>query len=106
MPNGDGGCRSRRADTGDRRVAARCAVAIREQVECFSAFTPENDPHGEHDFGSFDSAGKTICWKIDYYDRSLTNGSEDPSDARQPGLSLPLLKFSGGSGDILRDVLC
>ena len=57
--------------------------AIREHVECFSTFTPENDPHGEHDFGSFDSAGKTICWKIDYYDRSLTYGSEDPSDASQ-----------------------
>lgn len=45
-------------------------------------FTQENDPYGEHDFGSFeiDGAGK-IFWKIDYYsDRSCTYGSEDPAD--------------------------
>ena len=54
--------------------------AIRENVECFDAFTPENDPYGEHDCGAFDHAGETIFWKIDYYDRTLTGGSEDPGD--------------------------
>src|SRR5262245_42415612 len=29
-----------------------------------------------------------------------------PVGSRRWGLSLPLLKFGGGSGDILRDVLC
>ena len=24
----------------------------------FAAFTPDNDPYGEHDFGSFELAGK------------------------------------------------
>ena len=57
--------------------------AIREKVELFDAFTPDNDPHQEHDFGSFDHAGQTIFWKIDYYDPTLTYGSEDPSDPRQ-----------------------
>ena len=57
--------------------------AIREHVECFSTFTPENDPHGEHDFGFFDHKGDTIYWKIDDYDPTLTHGSEDPSDAPQ-----------------------
>ena len=56
--------------------------AIREGVELFDAFTPDNDPHQEHDFGSFAHAGETIFWKIDYYDPTLTYGSEDPSDAR------------------------
>jgi hypothetical protein len=28
------------------------AMVVR-RVVTFSAFTPENDPHGEHDFGSF-----------------------------------------------------
>ena len=27
---------------------------IREKVETFNAFTPDNDPHGEHDFGAFE----------------------------------------------------
>ncbi len=31
--------------------------AIREKVELFDAFTPDNDPHQERDFGSFDHAG-------------------------------------------------
>jgi uncharacterized protein DUF3768 len=28
-------------------------------VQSFSAFTKENDPHGEHDFGSFEVEGET-----------------------------------------------
>jgi hypothetical protein len=57
--------------------------AIRERVETFDAFTPDNDPHGERDFGAFDLDDLRIFWKIDYYDRSLTYGSEDPSDPKQ-----------------------
>jgi Protein of unknown function (DUF3768) len=30
-------------------------------------------------FGSFEVAGETFFWKIDYYDRSMMFGSEDPS---------------------------
>jgi hypothetical protein len=57
--------------------------AIREKVENFSAFTTDNDPHGERDFGAFEHNGKRIFWKIDYYDTTLTEGSEDPSDPKQ-----------------------
>jgi hypothetical protein len=57
--------------------------AIREKVETYSDFGPGNDPHGERDFGSFEHAGETIFWKIDYYDRTLRAGSEDPSDPKQ-----------------------
>jgi hypothetical protein len=55
------------------------AMAIRK-VATFSEFDEANDPHGEHDFGSFDLAGQKFFWKIDYYDRRLTGGSEDPAD--------------------------
>ncbi|MCC2099426.1 MAG: DUF3768 domain-containing protein [Hyphomicrobiales bacterium] len=50
-------------------------------VRNFDAFTEDNDPYGEHDFGSLDHpvAGK-VFWKIDYYDPSYTAGSEDPAD--------------------------
>jgi hypothetical protein len=54
--------------------------AIREKIECFTDFTPDNDPYGEHDFGAFTHEGKKIFWKIDYYDLTLTQGSEDPAD--------------------------
>jgi hypothetical protein len=57
--------------------------AIREKVETFDQFTSENDPYGEHDFGSFEHDGEKIFWKIDYYDRTMTKGSEKPSDPHQ-----------------------
>lgn len=54
-----------------------------EAVQTFSAFTPDNDPHGERDFGSIDLPGiERVFWKIDYYDPTLTMGSEDPSDPK------------------------
>lgn len=57
--------------------------AIREKVERFDAFTEDNDPYGERDFGAFEHNGDRIFWKIDYYDPTLSMGSEDPSDAKQ-----------------------
>ena len=57
--------------------------AIREKVEKFNAFTEHNDPHGERDFGAFEHNGERIFWKIDYYDRTLSMGSEDPADPKQ-----------------------
>jgi hypothetical protein len=55
------------------------AMAIRK-VATFSDFNADNDPHGEHDFGSFDLAGRRFFFKIDYYDRRLKWGSDDPAD--------------------------
>lgn len=54
--------------------------AIREKVETFNAFSPDNDPDGERDFGSFTHNGNRVFWKIDYYDPSLTGHSEDAAD--------------------------
>lgn len=52
-----------------------------EAVQRFCTFTPDNDPHGEHDFGSVVVPGAgTVFWKIDYYDPSLMFGSDDPVD--------------------------
>ncbi len=50
----------------------------------FDNFTDDNDPYGEHDFGSFEHDGMKIFWKIDYYDKHCSaRGSEDPSDPEQ-----------------------
>ena len=46
----------------------------------FDAFTPDNDPYDEHDFGAFRAAGERMFWKIDYYDRDRRYGSPDPAD--------------------------
>jgi hypothetical protein len=49
-------------------------------VRSFSNFTEDNDPHKEHDFGSFEVDGEKCFWKIDYYDLELESGSENPAD--------------------------
>lgn len=46
----------------------------------YDAFSTENDPYGEHDFGAFSYRGAKLFWKIDYYDRSLRYGSDDPAN--------------------------
>ena len=67
------------------------AMAIRK-VATFDAFTGDNDPHGEHDFGSFDLAGQKFFWKIDYHDLTLEGGSEDPSDPKQTTRVLTIMR--------------
>ncbi len=47
-------------------------------IHKFADFSPDNDLHAEHDFGSFEVAGEKFFWKIDYYDVDMINGSEDP----------------------------
>jgi len=54
--------------------------AVLRQVQLFDAFTTDNDPYGEHDFGSITLEGTTCFWKIDYYDLDLHMHSPDPSD--------------------------
>ena len=54
--------------------------AILAKVRAFDAFTPDNDPHGEHDFGAFDHGGTRVFWKIDYYAPDMQRHSVDPAD--------------------------
>ena len=60
-------------------------------VQDFNAFTPDNDPHGEHDFGAFEYNGWRLLFKIEYYEPSLTYGSEDPADPAQTMRVLTIL---------------
>ena len=49
-------------------------------VIAFDSFTADNDPYGEHDFGSITMRGHKLFWKIDCYDKELCYGSSDPAD--------------------------
>lgn len=51
-----------------------------EAVTQFDAFTPDNDPHLEHDFGGFDVDGEKLFFKVDYYDLAMTAHSQDAAD--------------------------
>lgn len=53
---------------------------VLQNVRSFKEFDTDNDPHGEHEFGSFKIDGETFFFKIDYYDSDMQSGSEDPAD--------------------------
>ena len=40
-------------------------AAVFDGVRTFDTFTAENDPHREHDFGSFEVDDRKLFWKID-----------------------------------------
>jgi hypothetical protein len=66
------------------------ATALLE-VTRFDNFTADNDPHTEHDFGSFELVGRTFFFKIDCYDPNMEFGSEDPSDPAKTARVLTLM---------------
>lgn len=49
-------------------------------VTQFEAFTPDNDPYGEHDFGALGVLGRRVFWKIDYFDKTGEHASADPAN--------------------------
>ena len=63
-------------------------------VKTFDAFSEDNDPYGEHDFGAVELESERYFWKIDYYDRSLRFGAEDPSDISETVRVLTLMHAS------------
>jgi hypothetical protein len=78
----------RKSFSGGKVVMTAGVAALPEMVTAnalvevtrFDQFSPDNDPHGEHDFGSFEMVGRTFFWKIEYFDASMEFGSEDPTD--------------------------
>jgi hypothetical protein len=54
--------------------------SLLQKVRSFDAFSEDNDPHGEHDFGAVDEAGVRCFFKVDYYDLKTEFGSPDPAD--------------------------
>jgi hypothetical protein len=77
---------ARQTLTGCRVLVTPGVLALNEtdmilaMVRRYSAFTPDNDPYDEHDFGSFRFQDETIFWKFDYYDLDFTMHSPDAAD--------------------------
>ena len=77
---------ARRSFTGCRVIITQGVQAlddvpsVLDEVRRFDAFTPDNDPYEEHDFGSIHHSGQTVFWKFDYWDVDLTMHSPDLSD--------------------------
>jgi hypothetical protein len=61
---------------GIEALGLEAVLHIWSFVRGFDGFNEDNDPYGEHDFGSFiHPFGGKVFWKID-----LKYGSEDPAD--------------------------
>jgi Protein of unknown function (DUF3768) len=65
---------------GVAALGAETVMRIVKTIAVYDDFCHANDPHGEHDFGSFEADGQRIFFKIDYFDKGLTAHSPDPSD--------------------------
>jgi hypothetical protein len=66
--------------SGIEALGAEAVTRVLAAVAGFDAFTADNDPYGEHDCAILTVDGVRVLFKIDYYDRSLTYHSPDPSD--------------------------
>jgi hypothetical protein len=65
---------------GVAALGAEAVARIVKTIAVFDDFCHANDPHEEHDFGSFEADGHMIMFKIDYYDQNLSMHSPDPTD--------------------------
>ncbi len=61
-------------------LGAEKQAVIIDAVRAFDAFTSDNDPYGEHDFGSLNVVGECIFFKIDYFDLTRATHSADAAD--------------------------
>jgi Protein of unknown function (DUF3768) len=84
------------ATVGFRSLPEADQSCVRELIETFDAFTEDNDPHGERDFGTIyqladsrwtterprvpDDERERVFWKLDYFDRQMEFASDDAAD--------------------------
>ena len=65
---------------GVAALGPEAVARIVKTIAVYDDFCHANDPYEEHGFGSFDVDGRTIFFKIDYYDKALAFQSSDPAD--------------------------
>ena len=67
---------------GVRTLSGFEAETLLTMLHLVNDFDPDNDPHGERDFGILEFGdGTDLLWKIDYYDTDMIYASPDPADA-------------------------
>jgi hypothetical protein len=57
--------------SGVQALDAANLAELAMKIVTYDEFTADNDPHGEHDFGTVEHNDQTFFWKIDYFDRAM-----------------------------------
>ena len=73
-------------------LSDQAKAMVLSRVRTFADFNGDNDPHGEHDFGSFKLEGVTYFFKLDYYSLDMEGGSEDPADPERTTRVLTIMR--------------
>ena len=66
--------------SGVQTLSDEGRAALVNGIGLFDGFSEDNDPHGEHDFGSLKVAGDKFFWKIDYFDLEMKVHSPDAAN--------------------------
>ena len=66
--------------SGVQAEGGEFVVAAVDAVRTFNDFNHDNDPWGQRDFGAVEIGGQKVFFKIDCYDPSCTQGSENPAN--------------------------
>ena len=75
-------------------LTADTRAQLLHQIRHFDEFEAGGDPYGEHDFGAIELESTRFFWKIDYYNRELDGGSEDPADPAKTARVLTIMLAS------------
>ena len=65
---------------GIAALGAKAVARILKTIEVYDDFCHANDPHEEHDFGSFRGRWPYDLFQIYYLDKELKYRSPDPAD--------------------------
>lgn len=65
---------------GVQQITGFDAAKLADELASYDDFDASSDPHGERDFGCLTLWGYDLLWKVDYYDKDLKFGSDDPAN--------------------------
>jgi hypothetical protein len=65
---------------GIAELGPAAVLRLVQTIATFDDFCRANDPHEEHDFGMFEFDGRSVAFKIDYYDKAMSAASPNPAD--------------------------
>ena len=65
---------------GVKSLGEEFMTKVSQAVATFDAFSEDNDPHRERDFGAIELNGEKVFWKIDPFDLQLERHSPDAAN--------------------------